>query len=237
MLVASASNDDVSDQGAPAVELQPGDAPNINAGRGLVVTAADFDDTRAATGFGSQISLAAYGFFDDGPLGPPGLISTYPRQHTPREGARRLDGVRAAAARWPTATTTPTCRAPRWPRRRSPALAALVSDLNPFLTLRDKLTLIKADGPPPGRLELRAGLGHHRRRRGRGRSAAHRPPGAHLEGPGARSALRLKRGQAARPDPGALDGVRSRRRARPDPLRRSHATTSTRSAAAAGTGA
>ena len=93
MLVASASNDDVADQGAPAVELQPGDAPDINAGRGLVVTAAEFDDTRAGTGFGGQISLAAYGFFDDGTLGPPGLISTYPRNAHPARGrhpARRL---------------------------------------------------------------------------------------------------------------------------------------------------
>ena len=92
VLVASASNDDVADQGAPAVELQPGDAPDINAGRGLVVTAAEFDDTRAGTGFGSQISLAAYGFFDDGTLGPPGLISSYPRNATPREGLTPLDG-------------------------------------------------------------------------------------------------------------------------------------------------
>jgi subtilisin family serine protease len=142
VLVASASNGDVSDQGAPAVELQPGDAPNLGAGRGLVVTAAEFDDTRAATGFGGQISLAAYGFFDDGALGPPGLISAYPRQHTPREGVSFLDGCQCRRALADgdyygylqgTSMSAPQVA----------GLAALISDLNPFLSLRDKLTLIK----------------------------------------------------------------------------------------------
>lgn len=142
VLVASASNADVQDQGAPAVELQPGDAPDIRAGRGLVVTAAEFDDTRAGTGFGSQISIAAYGFFDDGALGPPGLISTYPRQGTPREGISFLDGCQCRRALGDgdhyaylqgTSMSAPQVA----------GLAALISDLNPFLSLRDKLTLIK----------------------------------------------------------------------------------------------
>ena len=63
-----------------------------------MVTAAEFDDTRAGTGFGPQISLAAYGFFDDGPLGPPGLVSTYPGNATPREGATPAREAASAAA-------------------------------------------------------------------------------------------------------------------------------------------
>src|SRR5215207_2417788 len=58
-LVSAASNAEDEDQGAPASQLQPGDAPNMDAGRGLVVTAADYFDTRAGTGRGPQISLAA----------------------------------------------------------------------------------------------------------------------------------------------------------------------------------
>jgi len=144
VLVAAASNEDTGEQGAPAVELQPGDAPDLDAGRGLVVTAAEFDDTRAGTGSGSQISLAAYGFFDDGPLGPPGLISAYPRRATQREGLvppllggcgcrRTIAGDSRYAYLQGTSMATPQVA----------ALAALVADLNPFLTVRDKLTLIK----------------------------------------------------------------------------------------------
>src|SRR5918999_2810395 len=85
VLVAAASNEeDDGGQGAPASQLQPGDAANIDAGRGLVVTAADFADTRAGTGRGSEISLAAYGFYDE-ERGPPGLISTYPGAFTLRD--------------------------------------------------------------------------------------------------------------------------------------------------------
>jgi serine protease len=142
VLVASASNDPTQDQGAPAVELQAGTAPDINAGKGLVVTAADFSDTRAGTGLGPGVSMAAYGFFDDGDLGPPGLVSTYPAARTPREGATPLDGCDcrksingngAFAYLQGTSMAAPQVA----------GLAALVSDLNPFLTLPDKLTLIK----------------------------------------------------------------------------------------------
>jgi subtilisin family serine protease len=85
VLVAAASNSNGQGrQGAPASMLQPGDAENLDAGRGLVVTAADFEDTRAGTGRGSGISLAAYGFYDE-TRGPPGLISTYPGAFTLRD--------------------------------------------------------------------------------------------------------------------------------------------------------
>lgn len=142
VLVAAASNDDTSDQGAPAVELQGNDSQDIDAGRGLVVTAAEFDDTRAATGFGAGVSLAAYGFFDDGSLGPPGIPSTYPGNTTPREGVTPLDGCDCRLSiggdnRYAYLQGT-SMAAPQ-----VTALAALVANLNPFLTLRDKLRLLK----------------------------------------------------------------------------------------------
>jgi subtilisin family serine protease len=145
VLVAAASNDPVEDQGAPASQLQQGDAPNIDAGRGLVVTAADFSDQRAGTGFGPQVSLAAYGFFSQS-NGPPGLVSTYPGSQTtddfgtctpvmtPNCLRRNIGGDNRYAYLEGTSMATPQVT----------ALAALVARLNPFLTLREKLRLLKA---------------------------------------------------------------------------------------------
>jgi subtilisin family serine protease len=158
VLVASASNDPVEDQGAPAVELQPGDAPNLAAGRGLVVTAAEFDDTRAGTGFGNQISVAAYGFFDDGTLGPPGVISTYPRNNTPREGVTPFDGCQCRRA-LSDGNHYAYLQGTSMAAPQVAGLAALISDLNPFLTLRDKLTVIKQTARGQGSWNAELGWG------------------------------------------------------------------------------
>ncbi len=144
ILVAAASNDPDTDQGAPASQLQPGDGPDLNAGRGLVVTAADFDDHNPGTGHGSQISLAAYGFAD-ADTGPPGLISTYPASFTQRDAESRcphsLFCIRKSIGgddryAWLQGTSMATPQVT--------ALAALVSSLNPDLSLGERLRLIKA---------------------------------------------------------------------------------------------
>jgi serine protease len=145
VLVAAASNDgEEGRQGAPASLLQPGDAANIDAGRGLVVTAADFEDTRAGTGRGSGVSLAAYGFYDE-VRGPPGLISTYPGAFTLRDvpactplamptcSRRDLSGDNSYAYLQGTSMAAPQVA----------ALAALVGALNPRLRTSEKLRLIK----------------------------------------------------------------------------------------------
>jgi subtilisin family serine protease len=142
VLVAAASNDPVTDQGSPASQLQPGDAPQIESGLGLVVTAVDFSDLQAGTGRGPQISMAAYGFFDGAaPFnGPPGLLSTFPSSTTGEvppfvvcpcrtdfQGDTRyayLEGTSMAA---PQVTAT----------------AAMVGELNPFLSAPEKIRLIK----------------------------------------------------------------------------------------------
>jgi serine protease len=82
VLVAAAENDPVvSDQGEPASYLQPtGTGPNLQAGKGLVVTAAQFDRSRARfAGRGSQISIAAYGAAGGS---SPGIFSRFPANQT-----------------------------------------------------------------------------------------------------------------------------------------------------------
>jgi serine protease len=144
VLVAAASNQGETGQGAPASMLQRDDAANIDAGRGLVVTAADFEDTRAGTGRGPGVSLAAYGLYDER-RGPPGLISTYPGASTAREvppcsrmalpvcSRRDIGGVNAYAYLEGTSMATPQVA----------ALAALVGALNPRLATSEKLRIIK----------------------------------------------------------------------------------------------
>lgn len=143
VLVAAASNAPDQDQGSPGSQLQPGNAPDIRAGRGLVVTAANFADRRAGTGLGPQISLAAYGFFGGGTDGPRGLVSTYPGNGTPREAAgigvagcgcrTTVNGDDRYAYLQGTSMAVPQVA----------AVAALVGDLNPDLEAAEKLRILK----------------------------------------------------------------------------------------------
>ena len=145
VLVAAASNDDDGGrQGAPASMLQPGDAADLYAGRGLVVTATDFEDTRAGTGRGPGVSLAAYGFYDE-TRGPPGLISTYPGAFTLRDlpscspvtmpdcSRRDIAGVETYAYLQGTSMAAPHVA----------AVAALIGALNPHLTAAEKIRYVK----------------------------------------------------------------------------------------------
>ena len=144
VLVAAASNGGDERQGAPASMLQPGDAANLDAGRGLVVTAADFEDTRAGTGRGSGISLAAYGFYDES-RGAPGLISTYPGAFTLRDlrtcsPIARLDCTRRDIGG---ANTYAYLEGTSMAAPQVTALAALIGALNPHLTAAEKIRIVK----------------------------------------------------------------------------------------------
>jgi subtilisin family serine protease len=93
VLVAAAANEDTEQQGDPANVLQPtGTGPDAASGIGLSVTAADAHDRRAIygetelgtpkrPGRGTQISLAAYGFYDE-TSGPHGIFSAFPANQT-----------------------------------------------------------------------------------------------------------------------------------------------------------
>ncbi len=92
MVAAAADTPGSGDQGEPADLLQPeGTGSQIRQGKGLSVTAADFNDRRAGfAGSGSEISMAAYGAFRPGDQtggrsGPPGIFGDFPGNPTTME--------------------------------------------------------------------------------------------------------------------------------------------------------
>ncbi|HEX4344249.1 MAG TPA: S8 family serine peptidase [Solirubrobacteraceae bacterium] len=91
VLVAAAADSPVQEQGDPANVLQPaGTGSDLTKGLGLSVTAANFADQRAPfAGLGSEISLAAYGAYDE-QLGPAGLIGAFPGNPTELEAGGGL---------------------------------------------------------------------------------------------------------------------------------------------------
>lgn len=86
VLVAAAADEAVAGQGDPADVLQPlGSASRLGSGLGLTVTSADFADQRSPfAGYGSEISMAAYGSFAGASAegGPPGIFSAFPANPT-----------------------------------------------------------------------------------------------------------------------------------------------------------
>ncbi|MGI8594302.1 MAG: S8 family peptidase, partial [Solirubrobacteraceae bacterium] len=154
VLVAAAANDPVEEQGQPANMLQPtGTGPDLGAGKGLSVTAANFANARTSfAGRGTQISLAAYGSF--GAAGPRGLFAAFPGNLTEIETG--LSGN-------PPTPPCPSCRTTFVGDSRyayllgtsaaTPqvaAIAALVKRLNPDLSASEIVRLLKETATNPG---------------------------------------------------------------------------------------
>lgn len=149
-MVAAAADDAVTEQGDPANALQPSaTGPTLGSGKGLSVTAADFDDHRPSfAGYGTQISLAAYGTFRYGsgltPDGPPGLLGAFPSGLTSAEiqgcGCRTtFQGDSRYAYLQGTSMAAPMVA----------AIAALAHHLNPALSAHDIITLIEQTATRP----------------------------------------------------------------------------------------
>jgi len=90
VLVSAADDTPAEEQGYPSNLLQPtGTGGDLDAGRGLTVTASNFAGTRASfAGRGSQISLAAPGGFEGG--GPAGIFAAFPGNPTELEAGGSL---------------------------------------------------------------------------------------------------------------------------------------------------
>jgi subtilisin family serine protease len=147
VMVAAAADDPVEEQGDPSNVLQPtGTGPDITKGRGLDVTAANFQDNRASfAGRGTQISLAAYGTFQGADGGPRGIFGAFPGNLTTLETGSLATGdppcnCRAAFGgdtRYAYVGGT-SMAAPQ-----VTAVAAMVRHLNPDLSAADVIRLIK----------------------------------------------------------------------------------------------
>ena len=191
VLVAAAADAPVEEQGDPANVLQPtGTGPDLSAGRGLSVTAANFADTRAPfAGRGSQISIAAYGSF--GPTGgPPGIFGAFPGNATELEdgggilfprpgcGCRSLfQGDNRWAYLQGTSMAAPMVT----------ATAALVRHFNPDLRGADVVRLLKETATRPPGTGWTPDLGWGIVNAGAALTAARtfdrRPPRSRLRGP------------------------------------------------------
>jgi serine protease len=154
VLVAAAADEATSEQGDPSNVLQPsGSGPDITSGIGLDVTAAQYGGARAAfAGYGSEISVAAYGAFEPDTPGafgigpPPGLLGAFPANPTALEalpepcGCRTtFDGSRSYAYLQGTSMAAPQVA----------ALGAMMRVLNPYARLQDVLTAIKRTAQRP----------------------------------------------------------------------------------------
>jgi serine protease len=162
VLVAAAADQPVTEQGDPANVLQPtGTGAILASGPGLSVTAADFDDHRAGfAGFGTQISLAAYGAFRySSPQlvnGPPGLLGAFPANSTeiesefpPCQCRTSFQGDSRYAYLQGTSMAAPMVA----------AVAALMREANPGLHAADVIRIIEQTASRPAGAGWNSDLG------------------------------------------------------------------------------
>jgi serine protease len=155
VLVAAGADDPIEDQGYPASALQPtGSGPDLTAGKGLSVTAADFLDRRARfAGRGTQISIAAYGaYLGDDDKGPPGIFGAFTSAPNALDTGAIGDG-RPCECRT-TFNADPRYAYLQGTSMAAPmvaAAAALVRHLNPDMPAVEIVRLIKQTARrPPG---------------------------------------------------------------------------------------
>jgi serine protease len=154
VLVAAAADNAGSEQGDPANVLQPaGTGPDLSAGLGLDVTAADSSGHRAGfAGYGSEISLAAFGALSPGAGGlagivaPPGIFGAFPAGPTDVEAPPSPCGCRTIFAG---STSYAYLQGTSMAAPQVTAAAALMRGMNPYATVADIITTLKRTATRP----------------------------------------------------------------------------------------
>ena len=155
VLVAAAADNPGTEQGDPANVVQPmGTGANLSRGIGLDVTAADYSGNRASfAGYGSEISLAAYGALkpqDTGLLGlsapEPGLFGAFPANSTDLEAFPDSCGCRAT---FQNSNRYAYLQGTSMAAPQVAAAAALMRQLNPYASLTDVITTLKVTAQRP----------------------------------------------------------------------------------------
>jgi serine protease len=154
VLVAAAADSPGTEQGDPANVLQPmGTGPDINRGIGLDVTAATYNGQRASfAGYGTEISLAAYGALTPdagGILGlgpPPGIFGAFPSNQTELE---QLPDACECRTTFRGDDRYAYLQGTSMAAPQVAATAAMMRALNPYATLGDILRIIKQTAQRP----------------------------------------------------------------------------------------
>jgi serine protease len=154
VMAAAAADSAIAEQGYPADMLQPtGTGADLSRNKGLSVTAADAFDRRAAfAGLGSQISLAAYGAYDPGGTGPPGIFGAFTAAPNELE-----TGAPGLPPRPPCGCRTTFASDPRYAYVQGTSMAtpmvaatgALIRHLNPDLDVDEIVRLVKETARRP----------------------------------------------------------------------------------------
>jgi serine protease len=160
VLVAAAADEPVQEQGDPSNVLQPtGTGSDITQGKGLSVTAAEFAGDRAPfAGYGSQVSMAAFGSYG-GAGGPRGIFGAFPANQT------ELEQVSLTSAGCRCRTTFRADNRYAYVQGTSmaapmvTAVAAVVRRLNPDLSALDIVHLLKQTATRPAGTGWTADLG------------------------------------------------------------------------------
>jgi serine protease len=151
VMVAAAADDPVAEQGDPPNVLQPsGSGPDITQGKGLDVTAATVGDTRASfAGYGSQISMAAYGAWQSGTGGPRGLLGAFPGNTTDLEKSTLTQAGCNCRATFDGDTRYAYLQGTSMAAPQVTAVAALMHHLNPDLSAADSIRILKQTARRP----------------------------------------------------------------------------------------